>query len=42
MPLIQVSLIEEAFTSEQKQQIIRKLTDAIVEIGAKRSVASPG
>ena len=32
MPLIQVSLIEEVFTSEQKQQIIRKLTDAMVEI----------
>ncbi len=32
MPLIQVSLIEQVFTPEQKQQIIRKLTDAMVEI----------
>lgn len=32
MPLIQVSLIEEVFTPEQKQQIVRKLTDAMVEI----------
>ena len=32
MPLIQVSLIDEVFTSEQKQQIIRKLTDAMVEV----------
>ena len=32
MPLIQVSLIEEVFTSAQKQQIVRKLTDAMVEI----------
>jgi 4-oxalocrotonate tautomerase len=32
MPLIQVSLIEEVFTSEQKKQIVRKLTDAMVEV----------
>jgi len=32
MPLIQVSLIEEVFTPEQKQQIVRKLTDAMVEV----------
>ena len=32
MPLIQVNLIEEVFTPEQKQQIIRKLTDAMVEV----------
>ncbi len=32
MPLIQVSLIEEVFTPEQKQQIIHKLTNAMVEI----------
>ncbi len=32
MPLIQVSLIEEVFTPAQKQQIVRKLTDAMVEI----------
>ncbi len=32
MPLIQVSLIEEVFTPEQKQQIIIKLTNAMVEV----------
>ena len=32
MPLIQVSLIEEVFTAAQKQQIVRKLTDAMVEV----------
>lgn len=32
MPLIQVSLIEDVFTPEQKQQIIHKLTNAMVEI----------
>ena len=32
MPLIQVSLIEGVFTPEQKQQIIHKLTDAMVEV----------
>lgn len=32
MPFINVKLIEGVFTSEQKAQIIRKLTDAMVEI----------
>lgn len=32
MPLIQVNLIEGVFTPEQKQQIIHKLTDAMVEV----------
>ncbi len=32
MPLIEVSLIEGVFTPEQKKQIVRKLTDAMVEI----------
>ena len=32
MPLIQVKLIENVFSSEQKQQIIERLTDAMVEI----------
>lgn len=32
MPLIQVKLIEEVFTPEQKKQIISKLTDAMVAI----------
>lgn len=32
MPLIQVKVIENVFTSEQKQQIVRTLTDAMVRI----------
>jgi 4-oxalocrotonate tautomerase len=32
MPLIQVKLIEEVFTPQQKQQMITKLTDAMVAI----------
>lgn len=32
MPLIQVKVIENVFTDEQKQEIVRRLTDAMVEI----------
>ena len=32
MPLIDVHLIEKVFSPEQKRQIIRKLTDAMVSI----------
>ena len=32
MPLINVKLIEGVFNSEQKQQIIERLTDAMVSI----------
>jgi len=32
MPLIQVKLIEKVFTKEQKQEMIKKLTDAMVSI----------
>lgn len=32
MPLIQVKVIENVFTPDQKQQIIRRLTDTMVEI----------
>ncbi len=32
MPLIQVKAIAGVFSAEQKQQIIKKLTDAMVEI----------
>ena len=40
MPFINVKLIEGVFSSEQKAQIIRKLTDTMVEIEgeAMRSV----
>ena len=32
MPLIQVKLIEDVFTSAQKKEMITKLTDAMVAI----------
>ncbi|HVP64895.1 MAG TPA: 4-oxalocrotonate tautomerase family protein [candidate division Zixibacteria bacterium] len=32
MPLIQVKLIEGVFSNEQKQEMVRKLTDAMVSI----------
>lgn len=32
MPLIEVKLIENVFTKEQKHQMIERLTDAMVEI----------
>ncbi len=32
MPLIQVKMIENVFTPAQKQEIIRRLTDAMVSV----------
>ena len=32
MPLIEVHLIEQVFTPEQKRQIIEKVTDAMVSV----------
>ena len=32
MPLIQVKLIENVFTPEQKREMIERLTDAMVEV----------
>jgi 4-oxalocrotonate tautomerase len=32
MPLVTVKLIEKVFTPEQKQEMIRKITDTMVEI----------
>ena len=32
MPFIQVKVIENVFSSDQKQEIIRSLTDALVRI----------
>ncbi len=42
MPLINVKLIEGVFTPKQKQEMIRKLTDTMVEIEGEnmRSVTS--
>jgi 4-oxalocrotonate tautomerase len=32
MPLIQVKLIQNVFSSDQKREIIERLTDAMVEV----------
>jgi 4-oxalocrotonate tautomerase len=32
MPLIQVKLIEDVFTAEQKKELIGKLTDAVAQV----------
>ena len=42
MPLINVKLIDDVFTSEQKEQIIERLSDAIVSIEGENCEASPG
>lgn len=42
MPLIQVKMIEEVFTQEQKKEMIAKLTDAMVSIEGKTYARSPG
>jgi 4-oxalocrotonate tautomerase len=36
MPLINIRLIENVFTAEQKQQMARDLTDAMVAIEGER------
>jgi hypothetical protein len=36
MPLVQVKLIEGVFSDAQKQEMIRKLTDAIVSIEGEK------
>ena len=42
MPLVQVKLIEGVFTKEQKQKMVTKLTDAMLEVEGEnmRSVTS--
>ena len=32
MPIVNIKLIEEVFTPQQKQQMIEKLTEAMIEI----------
>ena len=32
MPLVNIKLIEDTLTSDQKQQLIEKVTDAVVEV----------
>ena len=38
MPFINVKLIEGVFTSEQKQEIVRKLTDTLVQIEGEHAL----
>jgi 4-oxalocrotonate tautomerase len=38
MPFVQVKLIENVFTPEQKQQLITKITDAFIEVEGERPV----
>ena len=42
MPLIQVRVIKDVFSKEQKRQIISKLTDAMVSIEGENMRRSPG
>ena len=35
MPLVNVKLIENVFTQQQKQEMIQKVTDAVVSIGGE-------
>jgi 4-oxalocrotonate tautomerase len=36
MPLVTVKAIESVFTSEQKQQLIKKITDVMVEVEGEK------
>ena len=42
MPLIEVHVIENVFNSEQKSQMIKKLTDAMVSIEGENMRGVPG
>ena len=42
MPLINVKLIEDVFTPEQKRRIVEELTDAMVAIEGESIARSPG
>lgn len=35
MPLVNIKLIEDVFTAEQKQQMIERVTDVITSIGGE-------
>jgi 4-oxalocrotonate tautomerase len=41
-PVVDIQLIEGVFDKSQKQEMIRKVTDAMVEIEARRCGVSPG
>lgn len=36
MPLVNVKVIEGVFTTAQKQEMVRKLTDAMVAVGGQK------
>jgi hypothetical protein len=42
MPLINVKLIEDVFTPDQKREIVERLTDAMVSSKARTCARSPG
>jgi len=42
MPMVTVTVIEGVFTPEQKQEMIRKITDTMVEIEGEPLRPSPG
>jgi 4-oxalocrotonate tautomerase len=42
MPLINVKLIEDVFTPDQKREIVERLTDAMVSIEGENMRWSPG
>ena len=42
MPFINVKLIEDVFTPEQKGRIVEELTDAMVAIEGETCARSPG
>jgi 4-oxalocrotonate tautomerase len=39
MPLIDVTLIEGVFSPDQQQEIVRRLTDALVDTSGDRGIA---
>jgi hypothetical protein len=42
MPMVTVKVIEGVFTQEQKQEMIRRITDTMVEIEGENLRRSPG
>ena len=42
MPLVNVKLVEGVFSAEQKQQIVRDLTESMVASRARTCARSPG
>ena len=42
MPLVDIQLIEGVFDKSQKQEMIRKVTDVMVEVEGEAMRGSPG